>query len=795
MNPWNDTTLTDTERAAALLADMSLDERIAQLGSFWDLPGRPPSDPDVQAAGEADGSAEAQQEEGGDVAPMLSQLTGGEMTLEAFSTHGLGQVTRVFGTDPVSVEEGVADLVESQRTVMAGSPHAVPAMIHEECLTGFTAYGATVYPGAIAWGATWSPRLIKEMATRIGADMHAVGIHQGLSPLLDVVRDYRWGRVEETCGEDPYLVGSLGTAYVQGLQSQGVLATLKHFCGYPASKAGRNHAPVEMGRRVYEDVMLYPFEMAVREGGARSVMNSYSDVDGVPAAGSEELLTHILRERWGFDGIVVSDYMAVIMLLVAHRVVADLEEAAILALSAGMDVELPFTAAFGLLKQAVEEGRIEESLIDRAAQRVLEVKASLGLLDADYDPADHADPSHDLDSAGNRAVARRMAEESVVLLKNDGVLPLAPTARVALVGPTAGDARCLMGCYSFPNHVLDRYPDKGLGIPALTIAEALAAELAGGSVVVEPGVPVLEEDRSGIEAAVAAAREAEVAVVAVGDLPGLFGRGTSGEGCDVVDLRLPGLQGELVEAVLATGTPTVLLVVSGRPYALGAYADRAAAVVQAFLPGSEGAGAVAGVLSGRVNPTGHLPIGIPATPGGQPGTYIAPLTAQFMPGASNLDPTPLYPFGHGLGYSTYELSDLEVSAHEIAPDGNLDVLVAVTNTGERDGAEVVQLYVDDPVAQVTRPTRQLIGFAKIYLEAGQTKWVTFHVHADRFSFTGRRFERIVEPGEEILMVGTSAADLPLRETIRIVGEERVVPEGRVLSTPVDVTCEGRPSLG
>ena len=772
---WNDTTMTDLERAQALLAEMTLEEKIAQLGSFWRIP-----DDGGAAAGEDAAPAV-------DVAPMLGRAVGEEMNLEDFSSHGLGQITRVFGTAPVTVEEGVADLIDQQRRVMSASRHGVPAMVHEECLTGLTAYGATVYPGAIAWGATWNPALVEQMAARIGADMRAVGVHQGLSPLLDVVRDYRWGRVEETCGEDPYLVGTLGSAYVKGLQGQGVLATLKHFCGYPVAKAGRNHAPVEMGRRVFEDVMLFPFEMAVREGGARAVMNSYSDVDGVLAAASRELLTGILRERWGFDGIVVSDYMAVIFLLAAHRVAGSLEEAAIAALSAGIDVELPFTAAYGRLVEAVEQGRIDEGLVDRAAVRVLTAKASLGLLDAGYDPAEHAAPV-DLDSPANRDTARRLAEESVILLKNDGHLPLAPAARVALIGPTADDARCLMGCYSFPNHVMDRYPGMGIGLPVKTIARALIAELPGGEVVVEQGVPILQEDSSGLEAAVAAARGAQVAVVAVGDRPGLFGRGTCGEGCDVVDLRLPGLQHDLVEAVLSTGTPTVLLVVSGRPYALGDYADRLAGIVQVFLPGSEGAGAVAGVLSGRVNPTGKLPVAIPSHPGGQPGTYLAPLTAQFMPGASNLDPTPLHPFGAGMGYTSYQLSDLTLSRREIAPDGDVDVSVRVTNTGRRAGAEVVQLYVDDPVAQVTRPTRQLIGFAKVRLEAGQTKRVVFHVHADRFSFTGLRYERIVEPGEEILMVGTSSTDLPLRETLRIVGPARVVPEGRVLTTPVEVGC-------
>lgn len=271
---------------------MSLDEKVFQLGSFWPHPPKPTDDKDALS---------------GEVAPMESALSG-NLSFEDAAAQGLGHITRNYGTEPVEVADGLAQLRSLQATVVANSPHAVPAIVHEECLTGFTAYHATVYPCAVAWGATFDPSLVEEMAAAIGSDMHSVGAHQGLSPLLDVVRDYRWGRVEETCGEDPYVVRTIGTAYVKGLQSAGTLATLKHFVGYPASRSGRNHAPVPMGRRELADIMLPPFEMAVREGGTASVMNSYSDVDGVPAGSDATLLTTILRDQWGFEGTVVSDY-------------------------------------------------------------------------------------------------------------------------------------------------------------------------------------------------------------------------------------------------------------------------------------------------------------------------------------------------------------------------------------------------------------------------------------------------------------------------------------------------------
>ncbi len=369
----------------------------------------------------------------------------------------------------------------------------------------------------------------------------------------------------------------------------------------------------------------------------------------------------------------------------------------------------------------------------------------MGLLDADWDVQAQG-TDRDLDSAANRDIARDLAEESIILLSNDGVLPLAPGTKVALIGPCGDDARTFLGCYSFPNHIMSRYEGAGLGIDVPSLADSLRDELGSEHVVVAKGVDILEVDTTGIDTALEAARASDIAIVAVGDLAGLFGRGTSGEGCDVVDLRLPGVQGELVEQILATGTPVILLVISGRPYALGAYADRCAAIVQAFMPGAEGAGALVRVLTGQVNPSGRLPIGIPNHTGGQPGTYLAAPLAWHSDGVSNLDPRPLFPFGHGLSYTTFGLSDLKLSATEVAPDGTVDVSVTVTNTGDRAGSEVVQLYLGDPVAQVTRPIKQLIGYAKVPLELGQAQRVTFEVHMDRTSFTGIDLQRIVEPG-------------------------------------------------
>jgi beta-glucosidase len=787
---WQDPTVPTAERVELLLEQMTLEEKVAQLGSRWIGGGLPDTGADAGQAPAADGDANHT------VAPMQDVFAAGRaLSLEEASRHGLGHLTRVFGSAPVTAADGAAELVRQQRVVLDGSRLRVPALVHEECLTGFTTFGATVYPAAIAWGATFDPDLVERMAAAIGRDMAAVGVHQGLSPVLDVARDYRWGRVEETMGEDPYLVSVLGAAYVRGLQSAGVIATLKHFAGYSAARAGRNHGPVSMGRRELMEVVLPSFETALAQAGAGSVMNSYSDVDGVPAGADHWLLTDLLREAWGFAGTVVSDYWAVPFLATMHRVAADTDEAGAQALAAGIDVELPDTVGFGPgLVERVRRGKLPEALVDRAARRLLTQKAQLGLLDADWTPEGSVAGAAavDLDSPANRALARTMAERSVVLLEAGTALPLLGDGRpglrrVAVVGPCAADPRVLMGCYAFPNHVLPRHPGLGLGLEVQTAVDALAAELPGVEVVHQQGCPVREADRSGFAAALDAARQADLCVALVGDRAGLFGGGSSGEGCDAEDLRLPGVQADLLHELLETGTPVVVVVVSGRPYALGDVRGRAAGLVQAFFPGEEGASAIAGVLSGRVQPSGKLPVQIPERPGGQPGTYLQPpLGSPESAGISTLDPTPLYPFGYGGSYTTFEVDALRISDAEVATDGALTVAVRVRNTGPRAGDEVVQLYLRDVVGQVARPVRQLAGFARVGLAPGEGVEARFRVHADRTAYPNRKLEWIVEPGDIEVMVGTSAADLPCRGRVRLTGPLRVVGHDRQLVTPVEL---------
>ena len=782
--PWQDPERSHDERVAYLVERMTLAEKASQLVGLW--------------VGADAGN--------GDVAPYQSDLSSDPPQWTDVIADGLGQLTRPFGTAPVEPAVGALGLARSQREIVAANRWRIPALVHEECLAGFAAWKATAYPIPLSWGASFDPELVTEMARRIGASMRSVGVHQGLAPVLDVTRDYRWGRTEETIGEDPYLVGTIGAAYVRGLQEAGVIATLKHFAGYSASRAGRNHAPVSMGRSELADVVLAPFEMAVREGRPGSVMAAYTEIDGMPSHADPDLLTRLLRETWGFDGTVVADYFGVHFLRMLHGVAGSEAEAAGLALTAGVDVELPTVHCYGTpLIDAVERGEIDEELLDTAVRRVLAQKAALGLLDADYDP-EPAPSEQALDDETGRDIALRLAREAVVLIDNDGVLPLAGHGSMAVLGPLADEAMAMLGCYSFPAHVGVHHPESEVGIEIPTVLGALRELSPDAEITHVPGCAVTGDDTSGFAAAVEAAAASDVAIVTVGDRAGLFGRGTSGEGCDATDLRLPGVQTELVDAVLETGTPVVLVLLTGRPYAVGALSRRAAATIQAFFPGQLGGRAVAEVLLGDVNPSGRLPVSIPRHEGAQPGTYLTQRLGT-RTDVSNVDPTPLYAFGHGRSYTSFGWDsasvvvggrpvsgDGEAGAEcEVPVDGEAVVEVTIRNTGDRPGTEVVQLYLHDPVATVTRPVVRLLAYARVPVEAGRSRSVRFTVPADAASFTRRDGRRVVEPGDLELRLSRSADDVQAVLPVRLVGDLRTVDHTRRLTVPVEIGSDaGRP---
>jgi beta-glucosidase-like glycosyl hydrolase len=756
-----DVALPVSPRVAELVSALTLEQKLAQLVGFW-----------VDQGDEV-------------VAPLAGEMVSSDRYEEA-TAHGLGHLTRVYGTRPVDAVERAAWLWAEQRRLRAASGHGIGAIVHEESLTGLAAWRAATFPTPLAWGAAFDPELVERMGRLIGTSMRELGVHQTLAPVLDVIRDPRWGRVDECISEDPYVVGTIATAYVRGIQDAGVHATLKHFVGYSASRAGRNHAPVHAGRRELADVFLRPFEMAVRDGGVRSVMNSYTDIDGVPVASDPTLLTDLLRGEWGFDGVVVSDYFAVAFLETMHAVAADRTEAARLALEAGIDVELPSGDAYAApLLAGVRDGRVDEALIDRALARVLAQKEELGLLDPD---ASEPPATIDLDSPAHREVARELAERSVVLLSNDGILPLAAPRRVAVIGPNGDDASALMGCYSFANHVLAHHPGTAFGFAIPTVAEALRAELTDAEVHSVAGCDVEGDDRSGFAAAAAAAAASDVAVVVVGDRAGLFGRGTVGEGNDAESLELPGVQRELVAEIVATGTPVVLVVVTGRPYALAWALDdevRPAAVLQAFFPGEEGGTAIARALSGAISPSGRLPVSLPRSAGAQPFSYLHPVLGGDNE-VTSADSTPVRPFGFGLGYTTFARTDLTAPA-EAAAGSTFPVSVTVTNTGDRRGVEIVQLYAHDVHASVVRPVAQLLGYARVELDPGEARRVHFDVPSGRLAFTGRAGARIVEPGRVDLWVGAACDDRETEATIVLTGDvhRMSAADARVVTTRVE----------
>lgn len=772
---WRDTALAPEARADALIAAMTLREKTAQLVGVW------------VGAGDS----------GDEVAPHQHEMEQ-PPDLDTLLPYGLGQLTRPFGTAPVDPALGALSVLRGQQRIVAANRFGIPALAHEECLAGFAAWGATAYPVPLSWGAAFDPELVRRMAGAIGRDLRAVGVHQGLAPVLDVVRDARWGRVEETIGEDPYLVGTIATAYVQGLEAAGIVATLKHFAGYSASRAGRNLAPVSMGPRERADVVLPPFEMTVREGRPRSVMPAYTDTDGLPSSADEALLTGLLRDSWGFTGTVVADYFGIAFLHTLHGVAEDWSDAARLALTSGIDVELPTVKTFGQpLLDAVEAGALPEGLVDRALRRVLVQKIRLGLLDPDWSPVPavlaDTDPGRpealrglvDLDPPANRALAAEIAEQAVVLLRNDGVLPLRGAARIALIGPNADEPTAVLGCYSFPVHVGTQHQRTPLGIELPTVREALAAEFPDSELCTVRGVTVDGPDTGGIAEAVRAARRADVVVLVLGDRAGLFGRGTSGEGCDAASLELPGRQRKLLEALLDAGTPVVLALLAGRPYALGRAVTEAAAIVQCFFPGEEGTRALAGVLSGRVNPSGRLPVSVPGHPGVQPSTYLAARLAQAGE-VSSADPTPAFGFGHGLGYSEFAWSGLDVAVAGAGTDGEFRLAFELRNTGARTGAEVVQLYLHDPVASVVQPVQRLVGYRRIPLDAGTGCRVELTLPADLASFTGRDGRRIVEPGALELRISASSTDARFTVPLRLTGPVRPLDHTRRLHPTITV---------
>lgn len=783
---YQDPTLALEARVENLLEQMTLDEKIAQLGCLWStaLVRNDTIDPDF-------------------IASMMP--------------HGIGQVTRIGASTGLRPRESATLMNAIQRVAIERTRLGIPVIVHEESVGGFCHRDATVFPQGIGLAATWDPALIERVGGVIRDQMRAVGARLALAPVLDVARDPRWGRVEETYGEDPILSGTLGTAYVRGLQtddlSQGVAATGKHFLGYAMSEGGRNWNPVQMGPRELRDVYAEPFAAAMRDAGMAAIMNSYASVDGLPCAGSAAILTDLLRGELAFDGVVVADYWSIPQLFHFHRVAADRGAAARIALLAGLDVELPATDFYGEpLKAEVEAGRVPIEVLDTAVRRVLRLKFRLGLFEHPYVDEDMASAA--FQTPDQRALARQAATESIVLLQNDGTLPLAPgIRRVAVVGPGADDQRLLQGDYHYPAHLESLYlksdaasantiegtdsliPHAGGAYapgphftPHVTPLAGLRAALAE-EVEIEyaQGCDVLGDDRSGFDAAVEAVRAADVAIVVVAGKSGLYRPVTVGEANDATNLDLTGVQAELIETLAATATPLVIVVLSGRVHSLEQVAAHASALIQVFPPGEEGGSALADVLTGRVAPGGRLPVSFPRSVGQVP-LYTSYRAgggrAMFFGDYTDSPTTPLFPFGHGLSYTSFAYEQFEIRGTTVAAP--IDVSLVVRNTGMRTGDEVIQLYVTDQVASVARPDQMLIGFARLSLEPGQSRSVRFTVDPSRLAFYDPQMRFVTEPGAFQFSVGASSADIRAEQVIDLGGDVTEHRQSRIVATRVEI---------
>ncbi len=783
-NRYSDPGLSIDDRVRRLLSEMTLEEKIAQLWGVW-----------VNEIIETE-QAERQ-----------FSLTKAKLRIP----NGVGHISRIGGGALLPPVKSAQLANNIQHFLVEQTRLGIPAIVHEEGCAGYLAREGTTFPQAIGLAATWEPELVQQMADVVRQQMRAVGAHNVLAPVFDVSRDPRWGRIEETYGEDPFLISAIGTAYVNGIQSddwtQGVVATAKHFLGYSLSEGGMNWAPAHIPDRELREVFLTPFKAALAGANIGTFMNAYHEHDGVPVGSSREIMRDLLRGELGFDGVVASDYFTLNMFVEYHHIAANKQQAARFGIEAGIDVELPGADCYGQpLLDAIAAGQVDPALVDESVQRVLRLKFQLGLFENPYVQAESA--IEIFNTSEQLTLSRKLAQKSVVLLKNDGaLLPFHPALNsVAVIGPSADSARLLQGDYHYPAHLEGSFdPDVTLGAPnppekrkqidwsghfpkSTTVLAGIRAQVSSHTQIhYAQGCTTIGTDTSGFAEAVAAAQKAEVAVVIIGDKSGLAAGCTCGESLDSATLELPGVQQQLVEAVVATGVPTVVVLLSGRPYAIEWIADHVPVVLEAWLPAQEGGAAIADVLFGAVNPGGKLPVSFPRHVGQVPLYYNHKPSGgrtHWQGNYTDMSTTPLFAFGHGLSYTQFEYSNLQISTPQISASGKLDIRVTVKNSGAVAGDEVVQLYLNDPVASVTRPVQELKGFKRVSLQAGESQTLCFELDVRHLGFYDRQMQYVVEPGLVSVMVGSASDDIRLTGTFTVTGDS--APVEQVYFTPVTV---------
>jgi len=637
----------------------------------------------------------------------------------------------------------------AQHVAVSESRLHIPLLLGLDVIHGYR----TIFPIPLGEAASWDPEAVQAAAHVAAKEAAAAGVHWTFAPMVDIARDARWGRIAEGSGEDPYLGSALAAARVRGFQGtdprapEAVLATVKHFAAYGGAEGGRDYNTVDLSERTLREVYLPPYHAAIA-AGAGSVMTSFNEIGGIASTASPWLMTTVLRREWGFKGFVVSDWTAVAE-LINHGVAGSRADAGKLALEAGVDMDMVSRIYVSDLPALVRAGRIPVAVVNEAVRRMLRAKAALGLFD---DPDHGASPEREraaLLAPEHRQIARRVAEESIVLLKNEGqVLPLAARVKtLAVIGPLADDKVAALG--SWPGH--------GDPQDAVTPFEGIKQRAGSVSVVYAKGCAITDTSTAGFAEAVAAAKQADVAVLVLGEAGDM-----SGEAASRADIDLPGVQPRLLEAIQATGTPVVLVVMSGRPLTIPWAAEHVPAILESWFLGVEDGPALAAVLFGDVSPSGKLPVTFPRAVGQIPLYYNHKNTGRptgpdkYTSKYTDLSVTPLFPFGHGLSYTTFSYSDLKLSAPRITPTGTLRVSVTVTNTGSREGAEVVQLYVHDEVASVTRPVRALAGFRRVSLKPGEARTVELPLAAKELGLYNKDMKFVVEPGKFRVFVGGSS---------------------------------------
>jgi beta-glucosidase len=692
---------------------------------------------------------------GGDI---ILEQDGGFSSERAKKVIGESGIGAIFGLTQSSEPKLAAEIANKlQRLAIQDIRLGIPILLCEEGVHGHLARGATIFPQAIGMASTWNPDLVREIGSVIAEETRAVGGHQTYSPVLDLGRDPRWGRTEETYGEDPYLASRLAVAMVEGLQGESladghsIVASPKHFGGHGEPLGGRDSNMEGITERDLREIHLVPFQAAFEEAGALGAMSAYSMIDGIPCTANKKLLTEILREEWGFGGYVVSDYGAIEDLQTRHRIAATPKEAVKKAVEAGVDSHLGGLEFVGPLVELIEEGQVSEETVDRAVGRILRIKFLLGLFEDPYVDPDRA--AQVCDSQEHRKLALRAAREAIVLLKNeDDLLPLDKEGieSILVTGPNADTPRNQLGDYSGWS-------------PVVTVLDGIKAKVVpGADVRYVKGCDTKGTSTEGIAEAVEAARESDVAIVVVGGTSWTV-EGTSGEGADRATLNLPGVQEELLKAVHETGTPVVVVLINGRPLTVNWAVEHVPAILEAWYPGEEGGNAVADVLFGDYNPGGKLPITFPRTEG------QLPLYYNYKPSGRAYDYVftsfqPLFEFGYGLSYTQFEYSNLEITLETVGPAGKVKVSVDVQNAGDRKGDEVVQLYLNDVVSSVVTPLRELKGFKRVALNAGEKKRVEFTLTPDHLSLLDRHLERVVESGTFEVMIGGLTGNFEVMST-------------------------------